>query len=131
VRGIDVSDLGGPVSDVVQRLTEARGGGEAAEGQVRIIVDGTGDIVELKIDKGAMRLTSDELARAVRDAFKQARQAANEEMQTTLQGAGAPTVSALSGLSAEMRRLGADATQRLDDFTALAEQLSSQLGRLG
>ena len=126
-----MSDLDGPVSDVVERLTGARGGGETLEGQVRIIVDGTGDIVELKIDKAAMRLTPEELARAIRDAFKQARQAATEEMQATLQESGAPTVAALSGLSAEMRRLGADATQRLDDFTSLAEQLSSQLGRLG
>jgi DNA-binding protein YbaB len=131
VRGVDVTDLDGPFSDVMRRIADARGGGEGAEGLVRLIVDGSGDIVELKIDPRAMRLTNDELSRAIREAFRAARQQANEQMQAAIQASGAPTEAAMDGLQADLRRLGADAQQRLEEFSALAEQLSSRLNRLG
>ena len=116
--------------EALGRLAEARGTGQAANGLVRLVVDGTGDLVELVIEPRAMRLASVDLAAAVREAFHAARDAAREAL-----AASAPTPSAqveqLGAAGATLAQLGLDAQRRLDEMTSVVRDLSTRLDRLG
>jgi DNA-binding protein YbaB len=122
----------GPQAGAVARWAQARGTGEAGGGQIRVTVDGTGDLVELYIDPRAMRRGSEDLADAIRAAFRAARSAARER---ATEGAEPMTeeeaVSALGGVGADLLRLGNDAGRRLADFAAAADQVSRRLDRSG
>jgi DNA-binding protein YbaB len=118
--------------DVGARWAEARGTGEAAGGQVRVTVDGTGDVVELSIEPRAMRLGSQDLADAIREAFRAARSAAHDRATEV----GGPTTeeraaAALGDVGTDLLRLGNDAGRRLADFAAVADQVSRRLDRTG
>jgi DNA-binding protein YbaB len=111
--------------DAIGRLAAVRGTGEAANGLVRVVVDGTGDIVELHIEPRAMRLASQDVSASVREAFRRARAAAQDGLQEAM---GEPDLAALGEVGARLSQLGSDAQRRLDDFALVAEQLSRRLG---
>lgn len=115
----------GALPGVLGRLAEARGTGEAAGGLVRVEVDGTGDIVDLVIESKAMRLASQDLAAAVRAAFRSARAATQQVLAET-----APTPPDLGRMQAALNEIGFDAQRRLSELTAIAQDLSSRLDRL-
>jgi DNA-binding protein YbaB len=113
----------------IGRLAEVRGTGEAAGGLIRVSVDGTGDIIELAIEPRAMRLGSQDIAEAVRAAFRAARSAA----QARIVGSSADATEAVADLGAvgtELVRLGTAAERRLADFAAVADQVSRRLDRI-
>lgn len=120
------SDQGSPVTDILGRLAEARGSGEAAGGLVRAEVDGTGDLVGLVIEPKAMRLASEDLAEAVREAIGLARTQVRESLAEMAPEPG----RALGGdVGTTLARLGTEAQSRLGEMTALARELSDRLGR--
>ncbi|MER7458133.1 YbaB/EbfC family nucleoid-associated protein [Micromonospora sp. NPDC126480] len=115
-------------SQFLGRFTGTRATAEAADGLVRLVVDGTGDLLELDLDPRAMRLPAVDLAAAIRAAFATAR----AEVQAALQEQLAAAPPALpDGLGPLLDEVGTGAQRRLDDLTATAQQLADRLNRLG
>jgi DNA-binding protein YbaB len=107
----------------ISRFTQARASGEAANGMVRLAIDGTGDLVELTIDPRAMRLPSTDLADAVREAFRTARDAMREVLRENAPAPG------LDATGTALAQLGTDAQRRLTELTSIAQGLSDRVGR--
>jgi len=106
------------------RLSAARGRADAADGLVRVEVDGTGEVLDLSIEPKAMRLPSVDLAAAVRQALSEARAEARAQL------AKAPPVTPSADVVDMQRALteiGMDAQRRLGEFAAIAQQLSARL----
>ncbi|WP_406040839.1 YbaB/EbfC family nucleoid-associated protein [Micromonospora sp. NBC_00898] len=110
------------------RLTAARGSGAAAGGLVHVELDGTGDLIALDLDPRVMRLPSEDLATAIREAFGTARAALQAALQEQL---AAQPVTLPQGLGPLLNDLGFGAQRRLDDLTATAQQIADRLDRLG
>jgi DNA-binding protein YbaB len=110
------------------RFTAARGSGDAAGGLVHIELDGTGDLTALDLDPRVMRLPSEDLAAAIREAFGTARAALQAALQEQL---AAQPVTLPQGLGPLLNDLGFGAQRRLDDLTAAAQQIADRLDRMG
>lgn len=121
-----MSDGYGPLPEVLGRLAQARGTGTAADGLVRVEVDGTGDVVDLVLEPRAMRLASVDLAAAVREAFRTARAMAGEALRDSVPQA----VAGLGEVGSTLSDLQLDAQRRLGELTSIAQELSSRLDRL-
>lgn len=124
-----MTDTAGPASGVLARLSAVRGRGSAADGLISIEVDGTSDIVELVIEPRAMRLPSVDLATAVREAFRTARGAAQEQLATLGQEQ-ATAVADPDQLRSTLDDIQLDAERKLSELTAIAQDLSSRLDRM-
>jgi DNA-binding protein YbaB len=124
-----MTDTQGPASGVLARLAAVRGRGSGADGLVSVEVDGTSDIVGLVIEPRAMRLPSVDLAAAVREAFRAARGAAQEELATAGQER-ATAIAAPDELRATLDDIQFDAERRLSELTSIAQDLSSRLDRM-
>ncbi len=79
------------VSEIQQRLAEARYTGEAGGGQVRIVVDGKGEPQEITLEpelikSGDAELIEELVLAAIRDSMQQTRDAAQREMQSLTGG---------------------------------------------
>ncbi len=109
------------------RAAAARGSAEAADGLVRVEVDGSGAVTDLVLEPKAMRLPSADLAAAVRQAIGDAQSAARAELEK------APPMAATVEV-ADMQRaltdISSDARRRLGEFAAIAEQLTARLDRM-
>ncbi len=116
----------GPSPDFLNRFTAAQATAEAADGLVRLTVDGTGDLVELALDPRAMRLSSADLAEAIQEAFRVARADVQAVIQEELTAVPPPLPADLGPLVDE---IGNGAWRRLDDLTATAQQLADRLNR--
>ncbi|GAA3568652.1 hypothetical protein GCM10022419_056820 [Nonomuraea rosea] len=90
-----------PLRELQERLTDIRGRGEAAHGQVTAEVLPTGALGGLRIDPRAMRLGADALAEAVLAA------AAAAAADLTAQMAGMMT-DGLTPFADEVKRFGQD-----------------------
>ena len=122
------------VPGVVARLAAVRGEGTGGDGRVRVVVDGTGDLVELVIDPAALPLGTEGLAGAVREAFARARDATTAELTAasrraqatggTAPGGSGPDAEAVRGLA----DLAASANRRLAELSTLAHDLVRRLG---
>jgi len=112
--------------EAIGRLGAVRGTGEAAGGLIRVTVDGTGDIIELDIEPRAIRLGSEDIAAAVREAFRAARSVAGQRAADAATEA-ADAVAELGAVGPELVRLGAEAERRLADFATVADQVSRRL----
>jgi DNA-binding protein YbaB len=117
-----MTDTAGPASGVLARLAAVRGRGTAADGLVSVEVDGTSDIVDLVIEPRAMRLPSVDLAAAVREAFRGAREAAQEALAV----AGQEQATAIATLD----DLQFNAERRLAELATVAQDLSTRLDRM-
>ncbi|MCG3126609.1 MAG: Nucleoid-associated protein YbaB [Phycisphaerae bacterium] len=71
------------MKDMQARMAAARHVGEAGGGQARAVVDGTGDLVEVRVDPALLAdkdLLEDLVCAAVRDGIRRSREAAAREM---------------------------------------------------
>ncbi|MDZ5445626.1 YbaB/EbfC family nucleoid-associated protein [Micromonospora sp. 4G57] len=110
------------------RFAAARGSGDAAGGLVHVELDGTGDLSALDLDPRVMRLPSEDLAAAIREAFGAARAALQAALQEQL---AAQPVTLPQGLGPLLNDLGFGAQRRLDDLAAAAQQIADRLDRMG
>jgi DNA-binding protein YbaB len=110
------------------RFAAARGSGDAAGGLVHVELDGTGDLTALDLDPRVMRLPSEDLAAAIREAFGTARAALQAALQEQL---AAQPVTLPQGLGPLLNDLGFGAQRRLDDLAAAAQQIADRLDRMG
>ncbi|UBU14778.1 YbaB/EbfC family nucleoid-associated protein [Nonomuraea gerenzanensis] len=114
-------------ADFLDRFAELREVATAAGGLVKVEVDGTSDLVGLVIDPRAMRLASEELAAAVREAFGRARAAAQERAMQAV-----PDVlrQETPELTAMLRDIEADARGNMNEILLAANELTARLDRL-
>lgn len=119
-----------PVSGLLGELARVNCAGEAANGLVRIKVDGTGDITDLVIAPKAMRLASEDLADAVRQAFGQARAAVQEQLATNPPQAVGSAQETRDQVRATLDDISSGAERTLAELTATVDGLSRRLDRL-
>ncbi|MEU4223697.1 YbaB/EbfC family nucleoid-associated protein [Nonomuraea sp. NPDC026600] len=113
--------------DFMDRFAAIRETGVAANGFVKVTVDGTSDLAELVIDPRGMRLSSYELAAAIRVAFGQARFAAQERAAQAVPDAlrqDAPELNAM------LQEIKADAHGNMNEILSVANELTMRLDRL-
>ncbi|WP_043639020.1 YbaB/EbfC family nucleoid-associated protein [Nonomuraea candida] len=113
--------------DFLDRFTELRETATAANGLVKVEVDGTGDLVGLRIDPRAMRLPSEELSGAIRDAFGRARAAAQERATEAIPEALRQESPELTALLQDVK---ADAHSSMNEILVVANELTMRLDRL-
>ncbi|MFC7587943.1 YbaB/EbfC family nucleoid-associated protein [Nonomuraea antimicrobica] len=113
--------------DLVAQFSALRETAAAANGLVEVEVDGTSDLVGLKIDPRAMRLSSEELSAAIRDAFGRARDAAQERAAQAIPEALRMETPELTTLLQDVK---ADAHARMDEILVVANELTARLDRL-
>lgn len=109
--------------DFATTLAAVRAEGSAADGLVRVTVQGSGEIADLVITPRAMRMPSVDLAAAVRAAHQDAWSAARAEVQEHVKGA-TPDIGGLSDL---LDTVGAEARQRMADFARAAEEIARRV----
>ncbi|GLW07564.1 hypothetical protein Misp01_26940 [Microtetraspora sp. NBRC 13810] len=122
-----MSDEPADHGNVLEQFAAMQETGEAANGWVKVQVDGTGDMTGLVIEPRAMRLSSHELAEAVREAFGQARAAVNQRVEEAM-----PEVMRQSApeLQVTLKEVEASAQRGLNEMLTLAGELSGKLDRL-
>ncbi|MEU7740815.1 YbaB/EbfC family nucleoid-associated protein [Nonomuraea sp. NPDC049158] len=113
--------------DFLDRFAALRETGVAANGLVKAEVDGTSDLVGLVIDPRAMRLSSYELAAAIRVAFSQARAAAQERAAAAIPDALKQETPELNALLQDIK---ADAHGNMNEILSVANELTMRLDRL-
>ncbi|NJP93318.1 YbaB/EbfC family nucleoid-associated protein [Nonomuraea sp. FMUSA5-5] len=114
-------------ADFLDRFAELREVAAAANGLVKVEVDGTSDLVGLTIDPRAMRLPSEELAAAVKEAFGRARAAAQERAMQAVPDALRQETSELTAL---LKDIEADARGNMNEILVAAGELTARLDRL-
>ncbi|MFB4266242.1 YbaB/EbfC family nucleoid-associated protein [Nonomuraea sp. GTA35] len=114
-------------ADFLDRFAELREVEAAANGLVKVTVDGTSDLVELVIDPRAMRLPSEELAAAIKEAFGRARAAAQERAMQAV-----PDVlrQETPELTALLKEIETDARGNMNEILLAAGELTARLDRL-
>lgn len=90
------------MQEMNERLQAARFTGEAGGGQVRVTVDGRGELVSVKIDpaivqSGDVEMLEDLTCAAVRDAVTRSREAMQKEMQSLTGGLNLPGLTDMLG----------------------------------
>ena len=115
----------GDIDAVVAAYQAIRGSGEGAHGRVQVVVDGSGDIVELTIDPKAMRLSSQDLAAAVLEAFRSAR----GEAQRAAAESPPFLLAVPDDARAKLTELSALAQRNLDGIDRLADSLARLTAR--
>ncbi|TMR96948.1 YbaB/EbfC family nucleoid-associated protein [Nonomuraea basaltis] len=113
--------------DFLDRFAEMRETAVAAKGLVKVEVDGTSDMVGLEIDPRAMRLPSHELAAAIRDAFGQARTAAQDRATQAIPEALRQETPELNSLLQDIKT---DAHSSMNEILVVANELTLRLDRL-
>ncbi|MEQ4719789.1 YbaB/EbfC family nucleoid-associated protein [Nonomuraea sp. B19D2] len=113
--------------DFLDQFTALRETAVAADGLVKVEVDGISDLVGLEIDPRAMRLSSDELAAEIRDAFGRARAAAEER---ATQAAPEALRQETPELTALLEDIKSDAHAQMDEILVVANELTMRLDRL-
>ena len=113
----------GPGASALAALADIRGEGEAADGRVQVVVDGTSNLVGLTLDPDALGLGADELAAAIAAAFAQARTAAQTQARTAAAALPAPAIDA-AALS-RLGELGAQSLERIQQLMATAQRLGA------
>lgn len=107
-------------------MADIRGEGEAAEGRVQVVVDGTSNLVSLKLAPESKRLGTEELEQAISSAFAQARTAAQEQARTAAAALPAPSIDA--DALARLGDLGSQSLLRVEQMMAAVEQISARMG---
>jgi DNA-binding protein YbaB len=112
---------------ITDRIAAIRATADARDGQIKVVLDGQADIVELSFDPRVMRMDADELAAAVRDTINEAREAARSELGQVVAEA-AVGVPDRDKVAAELTQLEVGAEQRLSEMTATLNDLLKRLG---
>lgn len=121
-----MSDQTGSTPNVEEWFAGFRGHGEAADGRVRVDVNGTGDIEDVQLDPKAMRLPSEDLAAAFKEAFTAARADVKEQLSETT-----PPFQALpEDIRETLDDLQFVADRRLNQFAEMADDLAARIDRM-
>jgi DNA-binding protein YbaB len=104
-----------------------RASGEAADGLVRVEVDGAGQVIDLVLDPRAMRLGAPDLAEAVKAALAQAQAAARSEVDRQVRRLG-ETLPSRDRLAATLEEATASAERRMNEFSTAVYDLSRRAG---
>lgn len=116
----------GSTPDIEQWFAGFRGHGEAAEGRVRVDVNGTGDIEDVQLDPKAMRLPSEDLAAAFKEAFTSARSDVKQQLSEST-----PPFQAMpEDVRETLDDLQFIADRRLNQFTEMADDLATRIERM-
>ncbi|MEV4163140.1 YbaB/EbfC family nucleoid-associated protein [Nonomuraea dietziae] len=95
----DFGKLSARFEKMHEELSELRGHGEAANGQVRVEVAPGGALLGVEIDPRAMRLASEELCEAIMDAFTEA----SDMAANRLNGVLSPLIDRVDGFNEAMQ----------------------------
>jgi DNA-binding protein YbaB len=108
--------------DLPERLAAARQEASSPDETVTAVVDGTGRLVELRLDPKAMRLAAERLATTITATV----QAAQDSARTALGDLVAPTrpPADLAGLADLANTLQSTAAGRLEEITAALDRLT-------
>jgi DNA-binding protein YbaB len=109
---------------VLERLAAVRGEGTAAGGKVRVVLDGTCDLVDLALEPAVLRSSVQELSAAIREAFAQARRTVREQLDT-----GRPSPVAGDVPLRTLEEIALSAHRRLAEMSAFAEDLGARTRR--
>lgn len=109
----------------LDRLSELRATGEAADGLVSVELDGTGAVQELTIEPKAMRLASADLAAALTEALAIAHASVRERL-ADLTSSLTPSPA---DVDATLQEITVDARVRLQEMTSLAHHVADRLER--
>ena len=112
----------GPGASALAALADIRGDGEAADGRVQVVVDGTSNLIGLTLDPDALGLGADELAAAIAAAFAQARTAAQTQARTA---AALPAPAIDAAALSRLGELGAQSLERIQQLMATAQRLGA------
>jgi DNA-binding protein YbaB len=122
----EVEPAAGRYPDFAATLAEVRGTGEACDGKVRVVLDGTSNLVDLVIEPRAMRLGSEELTAGIRTAFA----AAREAVQAQLAELTPPFAVTPKETQATLDEVQFEAERRLESFAQMADELARRIDRL-
>jgi DNA-binding protein YbaB len=108
--------------DLPERLAAARQEASSPDETVTAVVDGTGRLVELRLDAKAMRLAAERLATTITTTV----QAAQDSARAALGDLVAPTrpTADLAGLADLATSLQSTAAGRLEEITAALDRLT-------
>jgi len=122
------------LSTVREKMADLEGKGESADGRVRVTCTSQDPVAEIYIDPRAMRMGSQELAEAIREAARRARAHLNEQVEELTAQEFGDTVNPLGMLRdperlkeslAEMQNMFQKASS---DTQRMLDQLQRQLG---
>jgi DNA-binding protein YbaB len=110
------------VDDLSERLSAARHETENDEATVHAVVDGSGQVIEIRLDPKAARLDSERLSQVITETLRSAQAAAREALPEAVGAGGAatPDTESLTRLAGE---LGAGAQQRLAEISGTLDRL--------
>lgn len=108
--------------DLPERLAAARNEASSPDGAVTAVVDGSGRLVELRLDPKAMRLAAERLAATITETV----QAAQDSARTGLAELIAPArpTGDLAGLAHFAASLQSTAAGQLEEITAALDRLT-------
>lgn len=109
------------------QIGSVRASVEAADGLVRVEVDGAGHVTELVLDPRAMRLGASELAEAMKAALQQAQAAARSEVEGQVRRLG-EALPSRDRLAATLEEATASAERRMNEFSTAMYDLSRRAG---
>lgn len=107
-------------------LGEIRGEGETADGRVRVVVDGTSNLISLTLSPESKRLGVEDLEQAISAAFALARTSAQSQARTA--AATLPSAAVDAEALARLGDLGAQSLARVQQMMAAVEQISARMG---
>jgi DNA-binding protein YbaB len=118
---------GAAAAGALGALQAIRATAEAADGRIRVVLDGTSDLVELELTPEAMRLSSQDLQEAIAAAFAQARREAQAQARSAAGTFAAPALDPAS--LARLGDLGTQSLRRVEQMMAAVEQISARMGQ--
>jgi DNA-binding protein YbaB len=113
--------------DFLDEFVAVRETASAANGLVTVEVDGTSDLTGLKLDPRALRLSTAELAEAIREAFGQARAAAQQRATQAIPEVLKQDPLELNSL---IDKVKADTDAEMNELLSTVNELSLRLDRL-
>ncbi|MFG1755273.1 YbaB/EbfC family nucleoid-associated protein [Streptosporangium sandarakinum] len=100
-----------------------RGCGQAADGQVRVLVGPDGRLREVNLNPRVMRMASEDLAREILTAVN----AAVDDLRTDVHGLDPATVPVPTALARSLEGVHDDVMRRMDEFAAGIESTVRRL----
>lgn len=110
------------VDDLSTRLSAGRHEAENADATVHAVVDGSGQVIEVRLEPKAVRVDSERLAQVITETLRSAQAAAREALSEAV-GAGRAATPDTASLTRLATDLGAGAQQRLADISGTLDRL--------
>jgi DNA-binding protein YbaB len=111
--------------DLLARLNETRGEGVSDDGHIIVVLDGTSNLIDLRLDSKVMRLPAEDIAAGVQQAFGYARAAVQAEMKQANATAALPEPDSMLRLT----QVSEESLKRLSDLAGIAQSIADKLGK--